>query len=133
MPATSFLLAQVAPSRKLADGFRSSGFRFAWNDWWPWLLLVAIAVASYVVVKIRRQRSDMSLRCDDPAKLFRELCQAHQLDGASQRLLKQLANAAGHDSSGQIFLAPAAFNADQLPASLQSHATEIARLRTQLF
>jgi len=32
-------------------------------------------------------RNDMSLWCDDPQKLFRELCFVHQLDRSNRRLL----------------------------------------------
>ena len=42
----------------------------------------------------------MTERCDDPHKLFRELCLAHQLDRASRRLLLHLADASQIAAAG---------------------------------
>jgi hypothetical protein len=127
------LLAQVAPSRKLAASFRNAGYKPEWSDIWPWLLLTAAAIAAYVAWQIQRKRSDMSQACDDPAKLFRELCQVHGLDSASRKLLRQLADACGMPQPALVFLTPSAFGGEQTPAAFIQRADELKALRERLF
>jgi hypothetical protein len=85
-----------------------------------------------VVVQLRL-RNDMELHCDNPWKLFRELCQVHRLDGPSQRLLAQLARARRLPQPAQIFLTPSAFEPADLPAGLREKADQLLRLRGMLF
>lgn len=126
------MLAQVAPSRKLAAAFRNAGYKFDWDDFWPWLLLAAVAGCVYAYVLARRKYYDMSLRCDEPQRLFRELCLAHKLDGGSWRLMKHLAAASGFAQPAQVFLTPALF-AEKLPEKLLAHAEQYAALKARLF
>ena len=127
------ILAQVAPSRKLAASFRNSGWQPRWDDVWPWLLVVAAGAVAYVTLAIRRQRNDLTTACNSPGKLFRELASAHGLERRSAKLLKRLARAQRFEQPAQIFLTPTAFAADALPPALKGQAAELQQLRARLF
>jgi len=94
------------------------------------LALLAMGVAIVVAIV---KRNDMSQPCDDPKKLFRELCRAHGLDFASRRLLYRLATAHQLAQPAEVFLTPAMFQADQLPPQLRAQAGQLQRLRQRLF
>jgi len=124
---TSTLLAEIG------DNFPQSGKRLNWSDLWAYgIAAVVVAIVAAIVIYARR-RNDMSLPCDSPRKLFRELCQVHNLDRPSQRLLGQLARALRLTQPAQLFLTPAAFEAEQLPPALQGKADQFQRLRRHLF
>jgi hypothetical protein len=92
-------------------------------------LIIGAAVAAYRSSRHRKSVFDV----DSPAKLFRELCQAHQLSFRSRRLLKRLAAARGITDPARLFLEAQHFEAAHLPKKLQSAANEIRRLRDRLF
>ena len=128
------LLALAHPLlAEIGDNFPQSGKRLNWSDLWPYgIAVVVVAIVAAIVTKVCR-RNDMTERCDDPDKLFRELCRAHQLDRGSVRLLGQLAAHWQLQQPAQVFLTPAAFNPTRLPASLHAKAPQLAKLRTRLF
>lgn len=118
---------------EIGDNFPQSGERLGWSDLWAWGIAVVVgALAALIVLQIR-QRNDMEQRCDNPWKLFRELCQVHNLDRASQRLLAQVARARRLPQPAQIFLTPSAFEPADLPAGLRDRADQLLRLRGRLF
>jgi len=92
--------------------------------------LLGIGIA--IVVKIVKY-NDLSQPCDDPQKLFRELCRAHGLDRASCRLLRQLASLTGLPQPVEVFLTPAVFEANQLPEQLRAKQKRVMELRERLF
>jgi hypothetical protein len=118
---------------EIGDNFPDSGKRLNWSDLWPYGIAVVVLAAFAAIVARIRRRNDMSERCDDPEKLFRELCLAHRLDGRSARLLAQLAAACGFEQPAQVFLTPASFESARLPAALRSKAPQLAQLRKRLF
>ncbi|MCA9260077.1 MAG: hypothetical protein KDA61_12785 [Planctomycetales bacterium] len=127
------LLAQMSRWSRLGDGLRPSRNSVDLVDLLPFLLLVGIVVVAAMLFNRRRIQNDMSLRCDDPPKLFRELCLAHQVAGARQRALRQLAEAAFPDHPARVFLSPSAFDPANVPESLQGNAEHYAELRQKLF
>ena len=127
------LLAQLSRWERLGDGLRGSRSRTDWTDFVPYLILLAFIGIVVALIMRYTKRNDTSQPCDDPQKLFRELCKVHELDGASQRLLRQIADARELQHPAQVFVRPSAFNVDHLPATLQSQSDRVGQLRTQLF
>ena len=85
-----WLLAQVS-REDFGRGFRGATSQLSWTDLLPYAaaaILGGIGIAAYQWLK---KRNDMNEPCDDPHKLFRELCGAHGLDRASRRLLARKA------------------------------------------
>lgn len=129
----SGLAAYLPLLAEIGDNFPASGQRQNWSDLWPYgIAAVVAAVVTAIVVQIRKH-NDMTLACDDPQRLFRELCLAHKLDRGSVRLLGQLAAAMRLEQPAQIFLTPAAFEPARLPASLRPRSAELKQLRERLF
>jgi hypothetical protein len=126
------LLAQVT-REAFGRGFRGATSQRHWSDFIPYIVaLVVIGVGASIYSYLKR-RNDMTERCDDPQKLFRELCHAHQLDRPSRRLLLQLAAALNLAQPAQVFLMPAAFESVRLPATLRGRVDEFKQLRQRLF
>ena len=93
---------------EIGDNFPNSGPRLNWSDLWAWgVAAVVAAIVAAIVMRVQK-RNDMEEYCDNPWKLFRELCQVHALDGASQRLLAQLAQARQFEQPAQVFVSPGA-------------------------
>ncbi|HYO24159.1 MAG TPA: hypothetical protein VEQ85_04345 [Lacipirellulaceae bacterium] len=126
------LLAQVS-REDFGRGFRGATSQLSWLDFVPYIAVAAVIGAAWGATSYVKKRNDMSSRCNDPRKLFRELCLAHQLDRRSQRLLLELAEAFRLAQPAQVFLTPSAFDAARMPASLRGRAPEIALLRERLF
>jgi hypothetical protein len=124
---SSTLLAEIG------DNFPDSGKRLNWSDLWAYGVVALVAAAVALLVVRIRNRNDMTQRCDNPWKLFRELCQVHHLDRQSQRLLAQVAKARRFEQPAQVFLNPAAFEPAGLPAGLRERADHLLRLRSLLF
>jgi hypothetical protein len=133
MNLLSSLLANWPAIAMIGDNFPTSGKRLGWHDLWAYGVVALVAGAVAAVVILLRNRNDMTKRCDNPAKLFRELCMVHALDGASQRLLTQLAKVRNFEQPAQVFVTPAAFEPATLPPHLRDKAEHLARLRNQLF
>jgi hypothetical protein len=118
---------------EIGDNFPDSGQRMNWSDLWPYgIAAVVAAIATAIVVQVRKH-NDMTLPCDDPHRLFRELCLAHKLDRGNVRLLAHLAEALRLEQPAQIFLMPAAFEPARLTASLRTRSAELKQLRERLF
>ncbi|QEG35665.1 hypothetical protein [Bythopirellula goksoeyrii] len=131
--ATVGLFAQFSKWERLGDGFRRSGPPMELADFVPYvagLLLVVGLVAAFVAY---RRRNDLERPCTDSQKLFRELCQAHQLDQGTQKLLSKLAVAFQLAQPAEVFVSPRVFSPDQLPEHLRAEAARIVELRERLF
>lgn len=126
------LLAQVY-REDLGRGFRGATSQLHWFDVVPYVIAVSLMIGGAKLWAYLKQRADMTEWCDDPHKLFRELCLAHKLDRASRRLLLNLAEGARFAQPAQVFVSPAAFEPARLPASLRSRVEEVKRLRERLF
>jgi hypothetical protein len=137
MATLSYLQPQASSLKPLfaeiGDNFPSSGPRLNWSDLWAWGIAAVVAAVVAAIVVAVRNRNDMEQHCDNPWKLFRELCRVHNLDRASQRLLAQVATARKFPQPAQVFLTPAAFEPANLPAGLKDKADQLLRLRGQLF
>jgi hypothetical protein len=130
---TPLLIAQSSAWKHLGDGLHGRRGRTDLFDFWPvalGLVVVAIAVAAVVAI---RKRDDMSQKCNDPNKLFRELSLAHKLNRGSQKLLWQLAEAFQLAQPAEVFLTPTLFHSAQLPPELQGEEERLQALHQQLF
>lgn len=118
---------------EIGDNFPRSGPRLNWSDLGAYGVAAVVGAIVTAVVLYVRRRNDMTVRCDSPRKLFRELCQIHGLDRPSQRLLASLARVRGHEQPSQVFLSPESFDAVDLPASWRPRAAHLRRLQIVLF
>lgn len=118
---------------EIGDNFPRSGPRLGWSDLQPYGIAIVVAVlAAFIVVQLRK-RNDMTEICNKPWKLFRELCQAHGLDGSNQRLLASVAAARQFEQPAEVFVRPEALTPEGLPPSLRSRAEQLDQLRRRLF
>lgn len=127
------IVAQLSKWERLGDGLRKTGGHRELIDLWPIALLgVLFAGAAYAIV-VWRRRNDFTRRCNDPEKLFRELCHTHELEKEDHQLLRQLAAARELASPASIFLQPSALAAGTLPEELRPHASRLSELQRQIF
>jgi hypothetical protein len=126
------LLAQVS-REQFGRGFRGAASQRSWHDLVPYIVAAVVIGVGTAVYSHLKRRNDMTERCDDPHKLFRELCLVHQLDWPSRRLLLQLADGHNFAQPAQVFVTPAAFEPVRVPAALRGRIDDIKRLRAQLF
>lgn len=118
---------------EIGDNFPQSGPRLNWSDLGAYGIAIVVGALVTALVLYIRNRNDMSLRCDNPWKLFRELCQIHDLDRPSQRLLASLARVRRYEQPSQVFVAPESFDVADLPTSWRSRAGHLRRLKIVLF
>lgn len=133
LPVGLPMLAQISKWRRLGDGFRHTGPSIELVDLLPAAIVLAIVVVGIIIAVKIYQRSDFSKPCDDPGKMFRQLCAAHQLNFSSRRLLMQLATAYEMSHPAEVFVTPTAFHSDNLPSSLWNEEARIKQLAARLF
>ena len=126
------LLAQVY-REDLGRGFRGATSQLKWTDFLPYIAATALMAGGFAIYAYLKRRSDMTVRCDDPKKLFRELCQAHGIDSRGRRLLWRLASAWNFAQPAEVFLTPAAFEPSRVPGDLRGRLDELKQLRSRLF
>jgi len=125
-------LAQAAFER-MGDRFRGPGAADYGIS--PWALTVVMAVVAglvlYFMRRMRAARREES--CYHPRRLFQELCRAHELTRAQQRLARKIARRLNHRHPGAIFLDPAGFTqAFDMPQFLDQH-DELRRLEDRIY
>jgi hypothetical protein len=126
------LLAQVY-REDLGRGFRSATSQLRLTDVIPYAVAFALLVFAAWLAPYLRRRNDMSERCDDPQKLFRELSLVHQLDRSSRQLLWRLAEENRFAQPAQVFVTPTVFEPAHLPESLRGQLEDVKQLRSRLF
>jgi hypothetical protein len=127
------LLARTKDLRSMSEGFRSVGFEDkAIETLLVTGVLIAICLTLLFIGRYFR-RFERLKSYDSPQELFRELCRVHRLDWSSRRLLRRLAAEWEMTSPALLFVEPGRFNAARLPADWQPRATQLERIRQQLF
>jgi hypothetical protein len=129
----ALLLGQISKWQRLGDEFRRTGPRLELVDLLPAAIVLALVVVGIVVAVKFYKRSDFSKPCDDPGKMFRQLCAAHKLNLGSRRLLLQLAAAREMAHPAVVFVTPTAFHCGGLPPNLQREEARLAQLAAHLF
>ena len=132
-PVCVVIFGQISRWQRLGDGLHRPGGRLGMEDLWPILAVVGVVAAGLGGWHLWRQRRDFSVRCNDSAKLFRELCRVHGLDYRSARLLRRVAAAAGLHEPAAVFLSPELFDPQRLPRQFEREAQQLRRLRERLF
>lgn len=127
------LLAQLSKWKRLGDGLRQTGEHRDLVDLWPIPLFGGLAAGAVYAIVVWRRRNDFTRRCNDPEKLFRELCQTHELEKDDRLLLRQLAEACGLAQPALVFLQPEAFTRGELPEALQPRAAQLNELQRRIF
>ncbi|NOY30361.1 MAG: hypothetical protein GXP28_09350 [Planctomycetes bacterium] len=127
------LLAQYSRWERLGDGLHRSRGRLDLMEVLPYLIGLLVLGAVVAAVLAYFKYNDLSKPCNDPNRLFRELCRAHGLDRASQKLLWQLASLTKLPQPAEVFLTPAVFEANQLPEQLCAEQERVRELRERLF
>jgi hypothetical protein len=127
------VLAQFSRWRRMGDGLHRRGSRVDLDDLFPFFIALAVIALIAVVATTIYKRRDFSRKCDDPLKLFRQLCAAHELDFKNRRLLLRLAAALELPQPATLFLLPTAFATVELHPQLCKDATQIKQLGQQLF
>jgi len=125
------LLAQLSRWQRMGDGLHGPGTRIELREVLFFCLGLALFGLIVWLLLGWRRWNDMSQRCDDPWKLFRQLCQHHGLNRADRRLLQQLATARQLRQPAELFVTPSAFNPANLPAKLKEQ--KLRNLRARLF
>ena len=113
-------LAQMRNWRRLGDGLHRRGSRLDMEELLPYAIGLALIGLGIWGAAAWKKRNDASIPCDDPSKLFRELCNLHGIKGSNRRLLKRLAGAWKMEQPADIFVTPKAFELAQLPEISQS-------------
>lgn len=127
------LLGQNSSFQSMARGMRS---RSSGMDSTDVLIGVAILVGvalGAALLYVLVNRGDQTRRCNNPKKLFRSLCNAHQLDRTCCKVLRQMAAHQRLSQPARLFLEPERFDAANLSSALQSHDEQINELRAKLF
>lgn len=132
-PLSLLMLSQISHWQRLGDGLHRGKSDFEFADFLPAIaILVGLSIAIAVFIKVRR-RNDMTKRCNDPEKLFRELCLIHKLDRESQKLLAQLAEAAGLRQPAEVFVRPSLYEGEHLPEQMRRDQQRLRQLSEKLF
>ena len=116
----------------VAARFQSGGSNISATQVCVFLAVVAVVgLVLWRVARVAAMRDGRSYY--SPKRLFAELCQLHELDWASRRLLRRLAHALRLEHPAQLFLEPAFFEAARMPTELRSEQTRLKEFKRRLF
>lgn len=127
------LLAGNDAWKHLGDKFRKGGPSVTGpNAALGALVIGIVAVAIYWIVRLALRRLEQR-RKYDPRMLFAELCRAHALERAQQRLLRAIANWHELTHWSEVFIEPRYLAEAAADAAFQHRGGEIRTLQTVLF
>lgn len=127
------LLGQYSRWERLGDGLHRSGGKMELTDLLPLVAVIAVLIVIAIVAVVIYKRRDFSKPCDDPQKLFRQLCMVHGINSGHKRLLLQMAAALNLASPATLFVMPSAFRSSALPENLRSEHHRVEELAEKLF
>ncbi|HEX4149514.1 MAG TPA: hypothetical protein VHY20_11020 [Pirellulales bacterium] len=126
------LLADFEVVRNMGHRFQGKNAQLHLDDLFMLLAIVlAVVVAGWFLSRVAQR--ERRRRTNSPRALFQELCQAHQLDRRSRKLLWRLAKhqELGHPAS--LFIDPRRFAPGQLPELPPGQLKRLESLRVKLF
>lgn len=98
-----------------------------------WLLVAMGAICAVGIVLTIANGIANRWRYNSHPALFHRLCQVHELDSASRRLLKRVARFHRLRQPARLFVEPKWLDPGPLGAALGHRAAELAQLRNRLF
>ncbi|MBI1901714.1 MAG: hypothetical protein HYS13_11470 [Planctomycetia bacterium] len=112
--------------------YRESSDRvdFYWGLLLPLCVLLAVTV---IVLLVRWFWFGGDRPCNDPRRLFRRLCQQHNLNTVSRKLLWRLAEERSPKHPARVFLEPSWFDPLRISPKLKGRGRELEALREHLF
>jgi hypothetical protein len=127
------LLAETERARAFSETFRGATSQpeitgFFWIATGICVLLLVSWIVYRLLPKENRPRT-----IDSPRGLFKALCRAHELDGASRRLLWRLAQQHHPQHPAVLFTTPESLEARLATSKSPREAAKYRRLREQLF
>lgn len=127
------IFAQISRFDGLRDRFSGPRSRFKTEDAITAVaVMVGIAVVLYLVNRWHSRRSGKQ-SYNSPSAMFRELCEAHNLDRKTRQLLQQVARWQGLSQPARLFLEPERYELANLSPELARHSAELFELRSKLF
>ncbi|HEX3656017.1 MAG TPA: hypothetical protein VHV55_09430 [Pirellulales bacterium] len=132
MNACAVLLADFEVVKSMSNRFHGKQAQLHTSDLLMGLgLLVIVALAAWALSRLTRRGNDQPQH-HNPRSLFRELCQAHNIDRGGRALLQKLAKS--HDlDPARLFLEPDRWQPEALDPALASYQDECRALYEQLF
>lgn len=130
---TLSMMASLNPLDVMGRNFRGEHAELHSSDFIGMaVLLTVVAATCYILWRfLAREESDKPYY--KPRRLFRELCDVHQLDTATRALLSDLARAHGMSQPAMLFLQRERFHTDRLSADWKSRKKQLDALAIQLF
>ncbi|MEQ8786839.1 MAG: hypothetical protein RIC55_11095 [Pirellulaceae bacterium] len=105
---SAWLLAQRADFSDLGRNLRNGAGLSPGNLLFGAVVIVGVVVALLLLTRWRKVRDERGF--NSPRALFRELCQAHDIDRQDRRRLKALARSRNLDQPSRLFLEPDLFD-----------------------
>jgi len=132
------LLAQHQPQEQhtlaeASEHFRRTKSKFDASDAFIGLAFILALTLGIFLLKKLLERSERQSGYRHAGKLFKELCQAHELSHSERRLLRRLAGNQQIEDPGRMFIEPERFDVSRIPESLAKRREEIFALRDRLF
>lgn len=127
------LVAGVNPFEAMGRNFRGEYAEFRLTDFLGLAILLAIVGGASFVLWRFLAREECDKPYFKPRRLFRELCDVHQLDTATRALLRDLARAHGMSQPAMLFLQRERFRTDKLDAGWKARRGQLEALAAQLF
>ncbi len=126
------LLGQSSLMESLAREFRGENSGATSGEYAVWILA---ALAATVGLWWLAKRQDPGRRrvVDDPRRLFRDLCRAHDLPRREQRRLAAWAAAGGSSNPALLFIEPAHFDVAARSIEDDDERAALDALRARLF
>ena len=130
--SSSFYLAPLFAQRisDLGRRFRHGGSSIDATQ--VTIFVVAIAALIGGAFVLSRYVNDKR-PCNNPSKLFRELCGVHKLAWGERRLLSQVASSHQLESPALAFTDPNLFDTTKLHPSLKKRADQVQQLGKRIF
>jgi hypothetical protein len=128
-----WLLAELDRFSSMGRNFRGEEAQVNSYDVISGLVFVLSMVLGIWLLSRALTRQERSRSFNNPRKLFRMLCDQHELTRANRNLLKAYASRRGLTDPSNLFLSPELFRDSELPEDWRRSAAALATLGQKLF